>query len=66
MRGHQRLKNVASNGALGYAFNEFLNDLEVNVGFKQGELDLAHARLNVGFGEFTFVLEKFEGVCQFV
>ena len=60
--GKQRFENLGTDCTLGNDFDKVANHLKVNVGFEEGELDLAHTRFNVGFGEFALVTKFFKGV----
>ena len=58
----QGFENFGTDCTLGNDFDKVTNYLEVNVSLEQCELDLAHTRLNVGFGKLTLVTKFFKGV----
>lgn len=51
LRGGQALFDFLPEHALAHAFHEFLDDLEVDVGFQQGKTHLAQAIADVFLGE---------------
>ena len=59
--GHQAFEHLRSHGALGDLVYEFADDLEIDVGFQQRELDRAHAFSDVLFGQRAFVPEFLKG-----
>ena len=65
LRGKQTFEHFASDGSLGHLRDKVAHDFEVYVGFEQGALDLAHPLADVCFGQFSFIAETLERVCQF-
>ena len=55
--GKKAFQHLCANGALGHLVHEGLDDLEVDVRLQKSQLDLPHARLHVGLGEFSLVAE---------
>ena len=51
LAGGEAVEDVAPDGLLADTCHEVLDDLEVHVGFEQGEPDLAHRGLDVGLAD---------------
>ena len=51
LTGGEAVEDVAADRLLADARHEVLDDLEVDVGFEQGEPDLAHSRVHVGLAD---------------
>ena len=47
----QAVEHVGADGLLADARDEVLDDLEVDVGLEQGQADLAHGGVDVGFAD---------------
>ena len=59
---NEAFKHIAADRAFGGGLDEILDDLVVDVGLQKRKLDLAHALSDIGFSQFPFIFEGFEGV----
>ena len=60
LRGEQTFEHFVAHGAFRHFGDEILYHFKVDVRFEQGELYIAHAGLDVGFGELALVPELFQ------
>jgi hypothetical protein len=44
---------LVPNGSLAHSANEVFDDLEVHIGFQQGQPNLTQGRIHVGFAQFA-------------
>ena len=56
----QGFHNLNADRTFRNGFDEFFDDLEIDIRFEQGELDLTHSCLDIRFGQFTLVAEALE------
>ena len=68
LRGRHALHDLHAERGLAHAIHEFLDDLEVDVGFKKRESDFTKSVLDIGFRELSATAEiaehAGESVCQ--
>ena len=65
LSGREAFEHLAADGAVGDGLDEVLDHHEVDVRFQQGELDLAHGFLHVGFVELAARIQPFKHRLQF-
>ena len=64
LAGGQAREDVPADGLLADARDEVLDDLEVDVGFEQGEPDFAHRGIDVGLADPAAAGQVAEGRSQ--
>ena len=64
LAGGEALEDVGADGLLADARDEVLDDLEVDVGLEQGEADLAHGGVDIGFADPAAAGQGAEGLAQ--
>ena len=63
--GRERGKHLAANGFGADVLDELVDDVEVDVGFEQGDANLAQGFADVFFGEGALAAKGFKGPLQF-
>jgi len=66
LRGAEGIENFLALRLFADALDEFLDDLEVDVGFEQSDTDLLQGRIHIGLGEFAFSAQVFEDALELV
>jgi hypothetical protein len=64
--GRERGEHLGADGLDADAFDQLLDDLEVDVGFEQGKANFLQGLVHVLFGEGALAAEVFEGALEFV